>query len=118
MAKGLKYAESVSLGRDRYNDVWKDITDTLNSAGLPTRTTVEWQKVLYLGKYQGMAIYLNVRSFQVWSDLKLKVRQKLQHNKKEVNATGGGPNRLKTLSPYEEAVVDLLSLDKLTDHAG
>lgn len=48
----------------------------------------------------------------------MKVKRKLQHNKTEVNATGGGPNRLMVLSAYEEAVVNLLSLEKTTDHAG
>lgn len=48
VAKGLKFAECASLGRGHFNDVWTDITATLNSAGPPTRKTTEWQKVRYL----------------------------------------------------------------------
>lgn len=54
----------------------------------------------------------------MWSDLKLKVKRKLQHNQTEVKATGGGPNRLMILSTYEEAVGNLLSFQKTTNHEG
>lgn len=42
----------------------------------------------------------------------------MAHNKREVNATGGGPNSMKILSPTEETVVKLLSLDKMVNHSG
>ncbi|XP_055622387.1 uncharacterized protein LOC129765956 [Toxorhynchites rutilus septentrionalis] len=98
VAKGLKFAECSGIGRGHFNNVWSDITATLNSAGPPIRKTQEWQKV--------------------WSDLKQKIKKKLQHNQTEARATGGGPNRIVILSSYEETVANLLSFQKTIDHEG
>ncbi|EAT32732.1 AAEL015047-PA [Aedes aegypti] len=92
IAKGLKYCEAIHMGKDIFLDTWKNLSMRLNSLGPPTRSVPEWQKV--------------------WSDYKTTIKKKLAHNKKESAATGGGPNRMITLSAGEEAVVNLLKLDK------
>ncbi|XP_001661174.2 uncharacterized protein LOC5574104 [Aedes aegypti] len=99
VAKGLKFCvESGYRNEAAYNGVWKNIATELNSMGPPIRSPKEWQKV--------------------WTDFKLKIKNKLVHNKREANATGGGPNKMKVLSPIEEAVAKLLSLDKTVNHSG
>ncbi|XP_055623262.1 uncharacterized protein LOC129766699 [Toxorhynchites rutilus septentrionalis] len=91
VAKGLKFCEASRITRESYLEIWNDLTTGLNSLGPPTRSVHEWQKV--------------------WTDFKLKVKRKLAHNKRETEATGGGPNQFINLSSTEEAVVNLLSLD-------
>lgn len=98
VAKGLKFCAATGSSEATYEGVWKNITLELNSVGPPTRTAKEWQKV--------------------WSDYKLKIKGKLAHNKREANATGGGPNTMKVLSPTEETVVKLLSFDRAVNHSG
>ncbi|XP_029733468.1 uncharacterized protein LOC115269191 isoform X1 [Aedes albopictus] len=98
VAKGLKFSEASGVSQDAFVSVWKELAAGLNSLGPPIRTVKDWQKV--------------------WTDYKLKVKHKLAHNKREVNATGGGPNNMKVLSPCEEAVVEMLSLDKTVNHSG
>nr|XP_029712742.1 protein PRRC2C-like [Aedes albopictus] len=98
VAKGLKFCEGSGLTADAFARLWEELAVGLNSLGPPTRSVKDWQKV--------------------WTDFKLKVKNKLAHNKREVNATGGGPNSLKVLSPTEETVVKLLSLDKMVNHSG
>lgn len=39
-------------------------------------------------------------------------------NKAEAKATGGGPNKMHSFSACEEAIINLLSLDKAVDHDG
>ncbi|XP_021697308.1 uncharacterized protein LOC110675807 [Aedes aegypti] len=97
LAKGLKFCEATGISSNTFTSIWHDLTVGLNSLGPPTRTVKDWQKV--------------------WTDYKLKIKNKLAHNKREVNATGGGPNSMKILSPTEETVVKLLSLDKMVNHS-
>lgn len=54
----------------------------------------------------------------MWTDQKAKAKQKLRDNKIEVMATGGGPNKMHSFSANEEAIINLLSLDKAVDHDG
>ncbi|XP_055622747.1 uncharacterized protein LOC129766255 [Toxorhynchites rutilus septentrionalis] len=42
----------------------------------------------------------------------------MTNNKNESKATGGGPNKMHAFSPCEEAVVNLLCLDKAINHNG
>ncbi|XP_062534185.1 uncharacterized protein LOC134203323, partial [Armigeres subalbatus] len=98
VARGLKFCEASGINRNSYDDMWRDLTVRLNSLGPPTRTEKDRQKV--------------------WTDYKNSIKNKLAHNKREANATGGGPNAMKILSPMEEVVVKLLSLDKMINHAG
>ncbi|XP_055589423.1 uncharacterized protein LOC129741702 [Uranotaenia lowii] len=98
VAKGLKYAEATNVSRQNFHVIWADTTEALNSLGPPTRTAAEWQKV--------------------WADFKLKTKSKLLKNKKDLNATGGGPNNSTPLTACEEAVVGLLSLEKAVCHGG
>ncbi|XP_055637341.1 uncharacterized protein LOC129776007 [Toxorhynchites rutilus septentrionalis] len=91
VAKGLKFCEASRITRESYLEIRNDLTTGLNSLGPPTRSVHEWQKV--------------------WTDFKLKVKRKLAHNKRETEATGGGPNQLINLSSTEEAVESLLPLD-------
>jgi len=53
---------------------WEEATKELNSLGPPSRELKEWKKV--------------------WTDYKAFVKKKLVNNKKEVTATGGGPNKI------------------------
>lgn len=55
---------------------------------------------------------------QVWTDKKLQIKHKLQHNKKELRATGGGPNTLKSFNDLEETIIRLLSLETAVNHNG
>ncbi|XP_062535366.1 uncharacterized protein LOC134204575 [Armigeres subalbatus] len=98
VAKGLKFCEASGVHQVVYTEFWNELAVGLNSLGPPTRTVKDWQKV--------------------WTDYKLKVKNKLAHNKREVTATGGGPNTIKVLSPTEEAVANLLLLDKMINHSG
>lgn len=59
-----------------------------------------------------MRISINILLFQVWSDLKNKIKKKLAHNKKEITGTGGGSNNSYVFSVQEESVISLLSLQK------
>ncbi|XP_058815963.1 uncharacterized protein LOC131679275 isoform X2 [Topomyia yanbarensis] len=98
IAKGSKFAENENFSKDDFNTLWFDISFKLNGLGPPIRTVAEWQKV--------------------WADLKLKTKKKLQHNKKECKTTGGGPNKQCPISPMEESIVNLLSLNKTVEHTG
>ncbi|XP_062537837.1 uncharacterized protein LOC134206162 [Armigeres subalbatus] len=101
VARGQKYCEAAGVNRQTYDDVWKDLANGLNSLGPPTRAAKDWQKVCQLKIMFGCG-----------------VKSKLAHNKREARSTGGGPNNIKVLSPIEEVVVNLLSLDKLVNPSG
>ncbi|XP_065093822.1 uncharacterized protein LOC135714404 [Ochlerotatus camptorhynchus] len=98
VAKGMKYSEAFHISKERYADIWNELCSGLNSLGPPTRSVQGWQKV--------------------WTDFKLKVKNKLKHNKREASATGGGSNQMVNLSPNEETIVNLLSLDQMVNHSG
>ncbi|XP_073849065.1 uncharacterized protein [Musca autumnalis] len=66
---------------------WDDVAVSLNAMGPPERTSSEWRKT--------------------WADLKSRTKQNIAENKKCLKGTGGGPCRLKTLSPLE------LQVDKI-----
>lgn len=48
--------------------------------------------------------------FQVWFDYKSNLKRKLAHNKKEVRATGGGPNNIVQLTELEEQAVRITGI--------
>ncbi|XP_055632535.1 uncharacterized protein LOC129773011 [Toxorhynchites rutilus septentrionalis] len=98
VARGVMFCQASRITKERYTEIWKDLATGLNSLGPPTRSVHEWQKV--------------------WTDFKLKVKRKLTHNKRETEATGGGPNQTMLLTSIEEAVVNLLSLDRAIDQSG
>lgn len=98
VAKGQKFCKAIGVNSDTYEQKWANLSVALNSRGPPTRSVKEWQRV--------------------WNDYKLKIKKKLVYNKREANATGGGPNTMKVLAPTEEAVVKLMSLDKTVNHSG
>lgn len=56
--------------------------------------------------------------FQVWRDLKFKVKKKIIANKSECNATGGGRHKQWTLSPLEETVANMLQFEKQINPEG
>ncbi|XP_062540733.1 uncharacterized protein LOC134208802 [Armigeres subalbatus] len=87
LARGSKF-----VARDLVTSLWWKITDSLNSLGPPNRSVAAWQKV--------------------WNDKKLQLRRKLQHNKTELTATGGGPNSLHSFNDLEETIIRLLSLER------
>ncbi|XP_065094520.1 uncharacterized protein LOC135715036 [Ochlerotatus camptorhynchus] len=94
IAKGNK----VTSSRESVTSLWWTLTDSLNSLGPPTCCVAAWQKV--------------------WTDKKLQIKHKLQHNKKELRATGGGPNTLKSFNDLEETIIRLLSLESAVNHNG
>ncbi|XP_067633796.1 uncharacterized protein [Eurosta solidaginis] len=70
---------------------WEGVRDNLNSLAPSSKTIAEWKKV--------------------WSDFKSAVKKKLAHNKREMQATGGGENRQQLLTSLEEDVADLVGLN-------
>ncbi|XP_054730976.1 uncharacterized protein LOC129239489 [Anastrepha obliqua] len=70
---------------------WESVREELNSLGPPSKSISEWKKV--------------------WSDFKSAVKKKLAHNKRELQATGGGENRELPLSSLEEDVAALVGLN-------
>ncbi|XP_055903247.1 uncharacterized protein LOC129939299 [Eupeodes corollae] len=91
IAKGI-------CGKAQAKKRWDRFTTELNSIGPPVRTCDKWIKV--------------------WADLKFKIKKKKTENKTEIQATGGGPNRLHTFSNLEESVIGLLSIDASIDPPG
>ncbi|XP_065081772.1 uncharacterized protein LOC135704225 [Ochlerotatus camptorhynchus] len=98
VARGQKFCEAAAMDRQKYHALWTDFSGRLNSLGPPTRDVKGWQKV--------------------WTDYKNTIKQKLSYNNRETIATGGGPNTMKVLSPTEDAVVKLLTLDKTVNNSG
>ncbi|XP_036347775.1 uncharacterized protein LOC118757143, partial [Rhagoletis pomonella] len=56
--------------------------------------------------------------YKVWKDLKLKVKKKMIHNKKEARSTGGGIFNQMALAPLEETVANLMGFEELLNPAG
>lgn len=46
------------------------------------------------------------------------MKRKLQHNKTELKATGGGPNTQHSFNDLEESIIRLLSLERTVNHSG
>ncbi|XP_062700532.1 uncharacterized protein LOC134284944 [Aedes albopictus] len=94
LARGGKFTDS----RESVPTLWARAQTSLNSLGPPTRSVAQWQKV--------------------WTDKKLQLKKKLQHNSNEVRATGGGRNTQYSFTDLEEVIIRLLSLNRLVDHSG
>ncbi|XP_058817743.1 uncharacterized protein LOC131681056 [Topomyia yanbarensis] len=90
IAKGFVRGNSASSV-----SFWDDLAAELNSLGPPSRDGTGWKKV--------------------WADYKSALKRKLSHNKRELNATGGGPNKLIHLSKLEEQAVQLTGLTATVD---
>ncbi|XP_062536329.1 uncharacterized protein LOC134205253 [Armigeres subalbatus] len=69
---------------------WENLAEQLNSLGPPIKDPAGWKKV--------------------WADWKSNLKRKLANNRKEQQATGGGPNRIIEFSALEERVIDLAGL--------
>ncbi|XP_055626915.1 uncharacterized protein LOC129768980 [Toxorhynchites rutilus septentrionalis] len=93
VARGCK-----DVSRDSANALWDTIAESLNSLGPPTRTVTQWRKV--------------------WTDKKLQIERKLQHNKKEMTAIGGGPNTLHSFNDSEDRIIRLCSLQTTVNKDG
>lgn len=88
IARGVR-----SFGETKANTeaIWKRITEKLNRVGPPLRTPEEWQRV--------------------WVHFKAKLKKKMFHNKTNLTTTGGGPSEEVSLSPIQQAAVELLQLE-------
>ncbi|XP_018802664.1 PREDICTED: uncharacterized protein LOC108977435 [Bactrocera latifrons] len=78
--------------------LWEGIASELNNVGPPIRSGSEWNKV--------------------WLDYKLKLKRKIADNRKEIAATRGGPYTQRSLTPLEQAVDELLSLQQAVNPSG
>ncbi|XP_049316988.1 uncharacterized protein LOC125779760, partial [Bactrocera dorsalis] len=56
--------------------------------------------------------------YHVWLDYKLKLKRKIAENWKEIAATGRGPYTQRSLTPLEQAVDELLSLQQAVNPNG
>ncbi|XP_049317911.1 uncharacterized protein LOC125780183 [Bactrocera dorsalis] len=79
-------------------ELWEGIASELNNISPPIRSGSEWNKV--------------------WLDYKLKLKRKIADNRKEIAATGGGPYNQRSLTPLEQAVDELLSLQQAVNPSG
>ncbi|XP_028901523.2 uncharacterized protein LOC105220215 [Zeugodacus cucurbitae] len=95
LAKGMTPFGSTKKTRI---DFWEDIAVELNNIGPPLRRGSEWNKV--------------------WLDYKLKLKKKISNNRRETVATGGGPYTQRSLTPLEQAVDDLFSLQDAVNPSG
>ncbi|XP_049309896.1 uncharacterized protein LOC125777866 [Bactrocera dorsalis] len=77
-------------------ELWEGIASALNNIGPPIRSGSEWNKL----------------------DYKLKLKRKIADNRKEIAATGGGPYNQRSLTPLEQAVDELLSLQQAVNPSG
>lgn len=92
LAKGFyKGGQKINIKEE-----WNNISEHLNCIGPPFRSGEGWIKV--------------------WADFKFKLKKKLTHNKAESHATGGGTYKQFTLSPVEEAAVNLLHMHSIIEH--
>ncbi|XP_058977683.1 uncharacterized protein LOC131802162 [Musca domestica] len=95
LARGIRvFGETKATA----NEAWEKISDNLNSHGPPTRAPEEWQRV--------------------WIQFKAKLKKKMSQNKRNLNATGGGPSQEVRLSPLCSTAADLLQINLVTDPAG
>ncbi|XP_039969653.1 uncharacterized protein LOC126765038 [Bactrocera neohumeralis] len=79
-------------------ELWEAIASELHNIGPPIRSGSEWNKVCL--------------------DYKLKLKRKIADNRKEIAATGGGPYNQRSLTPLEQAVDELLSLQQAVNPSG
>ncbi|XP_039968588.1 uncharacterized protein LOC120780364 [Bactrocera tryoni] len=79
-------------------ELWEAIASELNNIGPPIRSGSEWNKD--------------------WLDYKLKIKRKIADNRKEIAATGGGPYNQPSLTPLEQAVDELFSLQQAVNPSG
>ncbi|XP_055619170.1 uncharacterized protein LOC129764275 [Toxorhynchites rutilus septentrionalis] len=49
---------------------------------------------------------------------KTAIKWKLEHNKTEMSATGGGPNTMYSFNELEETIIRILSLERAVNHNG
>ncbi|XP_017480776.1 PREDICTED: uncharacterized protein LOC108370051 [Rhagoletis zephyria] len=86
IAKGFSQRAPAEL-----NTFWKDTSQKLNALGPPIKYKTGWKKV--------------------WTDFKFGIKKKMLKNAKQISGTGGGPFSQITLSPLEEEVSVILSLN-------
>lgn len=60
IAKGMKFAEVHSIGKEKFSEIWQNITNKLNSLGPPQRSPSEWQKVSHIFKLFYWKIFYDV----------------------------------------------------------
>uniref|UniRef100_A0A182VZB2 Regulatory protein zeste n=1 Tax=Anopheles minimus TaxID=112268 RepID=A0A182VZB2_9DIPT len=89
----LETAPDIARGlyKGDQSHFWFELTENLNALGPPIRHSTVWKRV--------------------WFDYKCAVKKKLRENKASMNATGGGPCRLKPLNDIEERVANLTNLE-------
>nr|CAI5859039.1 unnamed protein product [Callosobruchus analis] len=75
-------------GREMLKKLWKDLALQLNSTGLGERSVEKWQKT--------------------WADFKYLLKKKASINKRDIEATGGGPPQGGPLSEIENRALHLL----------
>nr|CAI5822119.1 unnamed protein product [Callosobruchus analis] len=75
-------------GREMLKKLWKDLALQLNSTGLGERSVEKWQKT--------------------WTDFKYLLKKKASINKRDIEATGGGPPQGGPLSEIEDRALHLL----------
>ncbi|XP_049308092.1 uncharacterized protein LOC125777372 [Bactrocera dorsalis] len=95
LARGMAPFGSTKKNR---MELWEGIASELNNIGPPIRSGSEWNKV--------------------WLDYRLKLKRKIAGNRKEIAATGGGPYNQRSLTPLEQAVDELLSLQQAVNPSG
>lgn len=76
---------------------WDEISNLCNSLGPPLRLTAEWKRV--------------------WADMKQNIKKKLRKDQTHRKGTGGGPYIPLNLTPTEDTVVALCSLDTAIEGA-
>ncbi|XP_067625835.1 uncharacterized protein [Eurosta solidaginis] len=87
IARGYTKGDRVEIEQK-----WADLAKSLNAVGPPCKDLAGWKKS--------------------WIDWKGGIKKKLSDNRREVNATGGGPYFQQPISPSEEAIVVLCNLFK------
>ncbi|KAH8285952.1 hypothetical protein KR054_000942, partial [Drosophila jambulina] len=90
IARGYSKGDKVTMEAK-----WQSLAEELNTAGPPIKDVGGWKKA--------------------WIDWRTSIKKKLSHNKKEVNATGGGPLNQMALSATENKVAEVCSLFKMVD---
>ncbi|XP_062713120.1 uncharacterized protein LOC134290104, partial [Aedes albopictus] len=97
LVEELEEQPDIAKGFARFDTgpFWENLSKELNSLGPPIKTSGEWKKV--------------------WADWKSNLKRKLANNRKEQQATGGGPCKIIELSALEERVVDLAGLVAAVD---
>lgn len=78
-------------GKEKSDQLWTNVTDSLNSLGPPIRSMEGWKKI--------------------WADLKSKTRNKMRKQIEDRKKTGGGPSSAKPLSALEERILTVTNLN-------